>query len=162
MEPPQRGTKPRPAVTMSVWPSGWVCQADRAPGSNVTLAPCARPGALARNSGSTRTLPVNHSVGPSLDDREPLLLMSMSVSRSRCSCSNAGAIDDEPVAHVAPQHPLVRDVDLVAPDDLDVSDNSVLPAMVEHLLRFGNSADVGAGEALVPEDERTRVDRRGG
>src|SRR6059036_2166070 len=85
-----------------------------------------------------RTWPVNHSGGPSLDDREPLLLMSMAVTRSPCSGSNARAIDDEPVAHIALQHPLVRDVDLVAPDDLDVGDNSVFAAMVEHLLRFGN------------------------
>ena len=28
-----------PAVTISVWPSGCVCQAVRAPGSKVTLAP---------------------------------------------------------------------------------------------------------------------------
>src|SRR5437867_12018375 len=76
--PPQLCTKPRPAVTMSVWPSGWVCQAARAPGSKVTLAPCTRPGALAWNSGSTRTFPVNDSFDPSLDDREPPLLISIS------------------------------------------------------------------------------------
>ena len=42
--PPQRCTRPRPAVTIRVWPSGWVCQAVRAPGSKVTLAPCTRAG----------------------------------------------------------------------------------------------------------------------
>ena len=37
--PPPRCTRPQPAVTIRVWPSGCVCQAVRAPGSNVTLAP---------------------------------------------------------------------------------------------------------------------------
>src|SRR5207249_10500999 len=108
-----------------------------------------------------RTWPVNHSGGPSLDDREPLLLMSMAVTRSPCSGSNARAIDDEPVAHIALQHPLVRDVDLVAPDDLDVGDNSVFAAMVGHLLRFGHPADVGAGETLAPADDGARLDPGG-
>ena len=35
-------TNPTPVVTMSVCPSGWVCQAVRAPGSKVTLAPVPR------------------------------------------------------------------------------------------------------------------------
>src|SRR6185295_13618077 len=35
-EPPQRCTRPQPAVTMSVCPNGCVCHAVRAPGSNVT------------------------------------------------------------------------------------------------------------------------------
>ena len=34
--PPSRWTRPQPDITISVWPSGWVCQAVRAPGSNVT------------------------------------------------------------------------------------------------------------------------------
>src|SRR5207248_4579508 len=36
--PPQRCASPHPLVTMSVWPSGCVCHAVRALGSNVTLA----------------------------------------------------------------------------------------------------------------------------
>src|SRR5205809_3881899 len=42
--PPQRCAQPQPAVTINVWPSGWVCQAVRAPGSKVTLAPATRAG----------------------------------------------------------------------------------------------------------------------
>src|SRR6266545_2274334 len=100
--PPQRCTKPRPAVTISVWPNGWVCQAARAPGSNVTLEPWTRPGALTWNNGSRRTLPVNVSFGPSLDDREPLLLMSMSSRLLLLDSSpKAGAVDHEPVADAA-------------------------------------------------------------
>src|SRR6516162_3150682 len=30
--PPQHCTQPQPAVTISLWPSGWVCHAVRAPG----------------------------------------------------------------------------------------------------------------------------------
>ena len=43
--PPSRCTRPRPEVTISVCPSGWVCHAVRAPGSKVTVAPAARAGA---------------------------------------------------------------------------------------------------------------------
>src|SRR6266566_7510225 len=147
---------------MSVWPSGWVCQAERAPGSNVTLAPCTLPGALAWNRGSMRTLPVNHSLGPSLDDRDPPLLMSMSshlvLLASGCK---AGAVDHEPVAHVAALHACIGVVDLLDGDDFYVRDDLVLGAVVEHLLGLGNPADVGTGEALVPEDERARADRGG-
>src|SRR5271166_1435843 len=75
--PPQRCTRPQPLVTMSVWPSGCVCHAVRAPGSKVTLAPRARAGTGASNSGLTRTKPVNHSAGPLLESCEPSLLMSI-------------------------------------------------------------------------------------
>jgi hypothetical protein len=50
-----------------VCPSGWVCHAVRASGSNVTLAPAARAGAFDWNSGSMRTVPVNQSAGPFLE-----------------------------------------------------------------------------------------------
>src|SRR2546423_8488835 len=62
---------------MRTWPSGWVCHAVRAPGSNVTLAPAARAGACAWNNGSIRTVPVNQSAGPLLDGCEPILLISI-------------------------------------------------------------------------------------
>src|SRR5829696_4180031 len=76
--PPQRWARPTPDVTISVWPSGWVCHAVRAPGSNVTFAPAARAGTGASNNGSTRTVPVNHSAGPFADGCEPLRLISIS------------------------------------------------------------------------------------
>ncbi len=57
--PPSRWTRPRPKVTIRVWPAGCVCQAVRAPGSKVTWAPPTRPGSSAWNSGSRRTVPVN-------------------------------------------------------------------------------------------------------
>src|SRR5688572_7268804 len=76
--PPHRWVRPIPDVTIRVWPSGCVCQAVRAPGSNVTLAPAARAGTGASNSGSMRTVPVNHSAGPLADGCEPLRLISIS------------------------------------------------------------------------------------
>src|SRR6185312_1698135 len=75
--PPHRRAQPQPAVTMSTWPSGCVCQAVRAPGSKVTLAELARAGACASNSMSIRTAPVNHSAGPLPEGREPTRLISM-------------------------------------------------------------------------------------
>jgi hypothetical protein len=60
-----------------VCPSGCVCQAVRAPGSNVTLAPLARAGSGALNSGSMRTVPVNHSAGPFPDGCVPFRLISI-------------------------------------------------------------------------------------
>src|SRR5215216_4144044 len=79
--PPQTWHSPTPDVTSSVWPSGCVCHAVRAPGSNVTLAPAARAGTGASNNGSTRTVPVNHSAGPFADGCEPLRLISMTPPR---------------------------------------------------------------------------------
>jgi hypothetical protein len=77
MEPPQCWARPQPAVTMRVWPKGWVCQAVRAPGSKVTLALTARAGVPAWNKGSMRTVPVNQSAGPLWDGCEPFLLISI-------------------------------------------------------------------------------------
>src|SRR6266568_8939626 len=71
--PPQRCARPQPAVTIKVCPSGWVCQAVRAPGSKVTLAPRTRAGAGASNNGSMRTVPVNQSAGPLPDGCDPAL-----------------------------------------------------------------------------------------
>src|SRR5207302_4677180 len=75
---PQRCARPQPAVTIRVWPSGWVCRAVRAPDSNVTLAPTIRAGAGALNSGSTRTVSVKYSAGPLPEGCEPTLLISIS------------------------------------------------------------------------------------
>jgi hypothetical protein len=83
--PPQRCTRPQPAVTIRVWPSGWVCHAVRAPGSNVTLAPRARAGSGASNRGSIRTLPVKYSAGPlpfSLVSHRPRRAPSFGAPRS--------------------------------------------------------------------------------
>src|SRR3954466_9034085 len=76
--PPHRCARPQPAVMMSVWPSGCVCHAVRAPGSKVTAFPAARADPLGANSGSMRTMPVNQSEGPLPDACEPLRVIFMS------------------------------------------------------------------------------------
>src|SRR5204862_5801486 len=75
--PSSHFTQPQPAVTISLWPRGCVCQALRAPGSKVTSAAETRDGSVAANSGSMRTVPVNHSLGPLPDGCEPLRLSSI-------------------------------------------------------------------------------------
>src|SRR5438552_18926237 len=62
--PSQRCAQPRPDVTINVCPSGRVCQAVRAPGSNVTFAQATRAGSGACNNGSMRTVPDNQPAGP--------------------------------------------------------------------------------------------------
>src|SRR5881398_1000998 len=150
--PPQRCTKPLPAVTIRVWPNGWVCHAVRAPGSNVTLAPTALAGFLAWNKGSTRTAPVKYSADPFVEGCEPLRLISILLS------PQARRVDDEAIPHIAPLHTIVRIVDLVSVNDFDFGHDSVLPAVVKHLLRLGNPADVRARDTPVAVDERKRVE----
>src|SRR5205807_8898936 len=77
--PPSRCAQPRLDVTINVWPNGCVCQAVRAPGSNVTLAPATHAGSGAWNRGSIRTVPVNQSAGPLFDGCEPLLFISIMI-----------------------------------------------------------------------------------
>jgi hypothetical protein len=64
MGSPSHCVQPQPAVTISVWPSGWLCQAERAPGSKVTLAHDVRAGAGGLFSGSMRTVPLRNWVYP--------------------------------------------------------------------------------------------------
>src|SRR5918912_994021 len=67
-------TQPQPEVTIRCWPSGCVCQAERAPGSKVTSPADTRDGSVAENKGSIRTVPVNQSAGPLVEGCEPLRL----------------------------------------------------------------------------------------
>jgi hypothetical protein len=94
------------AVTIRVWPSGWVCQAVRAPGSKVTLEPLARAGSGAWNRGSIRTAPVKYSADALPEGCEPLLLMSMcsipplsffllSVWRLSCSLTVGSSLEEK-------------------------------------------------------------------
>jgi hypothetical protein len=54
-----------------------VCQAVRAPGSNVTVAPPTRAPWLPLNGASMRTVPVKYASGPLAEGCEPPRLMSM-------------------------------------------------------------------------------------
>ncbi|CZS10107.1 hypothetical protein CDFC105_83980 [Clostridioides difficile] len=76
-----------------------------------------------------------------------------------------GGVDDEAVAHVRGQHPLVGLVDPVGGDQLGPRDDAVLGAEVEHLLGLGDAADhrpgVGAPAADEGEDVEAQRLRRG-
>src|SRR3954451_24901772 len=65
-------TQPVPERTISNCPAGWVCQAERAPGSNVTCPADSCVCAGSANCGSTRTEPVNVASAPLAEGREPL------------------------------------------------------------------------------------------
>src|SRR6185295_18732910 len=69
---PQRCTRPLPDETIKTWPSGWLCHAVRAPGSNVTKEPDVRDDTFVWNKRSTRTEPVKFSAGPCREGCEPL------------------------------------------------------------------------------------------
>jgi hypothetical protein len=94
LSPPHCCTRPTPALTTSTWTIGCVCQFERAPGENVTLPPDVRPGALASNTGSTRTVPVKYSEGPGLEGRAPAREIST-------CCAPAGCIRARVVAAAA-------------------------------------------------------------
>ena len=64
-------------MTIRVWPSGCVCHAVRAPGSNVTKAMDTRAGSGGLLSGSIRTVQVKYSAGPLPDGCEPMRFMSI-------------------------------------------------------------------------------------
>ncbi|MNV34146.1 hypothetical protein D3C71_1255520 [compost metagenome] len=93
---PQRCTRPAPAVTTRVWPTGCVCHAVRAPGSNVTYEPVARVGPFGLgNRGSMRTVPEKNSAGPLADCCEPLREICRPVwCLSSCASAEA-AIESE-------------------------------------------------------------------
>src|SRR5581483_11405278 len=70
-------TQPTPEVTISVWPAGWVCQAVRAQGSNVTRPPVAWVCSVASKRGSITTEPVKLGVAPLAEGRELFGVTSM-------------------------------------------------------------------------------------
>jgi hypothetical protein len=65
------------SVTINIWPTGWVCQAVRARGSNDTEAPDTRDGAAGWISVSILAAPVKYSAGPGVACRVALWLMVM-------------------------------------------------------------------------------------
>src|SRR5690349_14365363 len=86
IEPPQVCTRPTPDVTKSVCPSGWVCQAVRAPGSNRTQADRIRAGSGAWMMGSCQTVPVKLGGPIRREGRDPQAIISMLISPCRRQC----------------------------------------------------------------------------
>src|SRR5947209_2728452 len=77
--PPFACTRPTPEMTCSVWPSGCVCQAVRAPGSKLTRPARMRAGAGASMIGSCHATPVNDSFGCRRVGTDPLHLISIAL-----------------------------------------------------------------------------------
>jgi hypothetical protein len=69
-------------------------------------------------------------------------------------------VDDEAVLHVTLGKPLVRVVDLLDLDDLDVRRDSLVRAEIEHLLRLADPADSRACQAVAPEQQIECGDRK--
>ena len=90
--------------------------------------------------------PFGGSLRPASSDLQVLLAF-----QARC-------VDHKAITHVPSLHSLVSLIDLFRSDNFDIRDNSLLAAVVKHLLCFLNPADVGAREAFVPKDERACVD----
>ena len=78
---------------MSRCPRGCVCQAERAPGSNITEAPETRDAGAASKSGVTCTVPVNHAPGPGSagrSTRREIRIVRVSTARCACAATLAG------------------------------------------------------------------------
>src|SRR5438552_4777114 len=90
--PPSCCTQPVPAVTIRVWPSGWVCHAERAPGSKVTQEAETLESAFGWNRGSMRTEPVKYCSGALLERCEPFRVMV--IASSACADSEASRQSD--------------------------------------------------------------------
>src|ERR1700675_169216 len=79
--PPLVWIRPTPEITYSVWPSGCVCQAVRAPGSKATRLHTSRAGASVVMIGSCSTVPVKESAGARRVGLEPETWISMGLPR---------------------------------------------------------------------------------
>src|SRR5450432_3759182 len=77
--------------------------------------------------------------------------------RSRWSVERPD-IDYEPVAHIALENAFVSLVDHVHRDDLDIRDDAMCRAEVEHFLCFADSPDERGGQALSTQQEAECVD----
>src|SRR3954468_3832901 len=93
--PPQVWARPTPVITCSVWPSGWVCQAVRAPGSKVTRTTLTRAGSGASSSGSCQTVPVNQSLRARTVAASAADLISMALASLRAEKRPAPSRDTE-------------------------------------------------------------------
>src|SRR5438105_1808682 len=72
-----QSTQPALSVTIKIWPSGWVCHAERAPSSNVTEPTEILDGSFAANNGSTRTARLKYCSAPLFDGCAPLRVMTI-------------------------------------------------------------------------------------
>ncbi len=50
-------------------------------------------------------------------------------------------VNDEAILHIALQHPLIGGVDLLDGNQLNIGDDAMFAAIIQHLLRFPGAAD---------------------
>lgn len=62
-------------------------------------------------------------------------------------------INDEPIFHVAFQHPLIGRVDVIHGDDLNVRHDIVLGAEVQHFLCFADAPNERPGQLAAFENQ---------
>ena len=129
--------------------------------------PAGRPGASPQGRCRTRVLKVYPQVGhnfhweiPKPVGEELAAFLATPFQSSSAAVPQRGHVDHEAVADVLLQQALVGFVDLLDRDRLDVGDDAVLGAEVEHLLRLADAADRGAGEVAARQDQLERRDRQ--
>ena len=74
-------------------------------------------------------------------------------TRASRAFGERGGVDDVAVAHARIHDVVVSLRDVLAADHLDLRDDAVRGAEVEHLLGLGDAADLGARERLAAVDE---------
>jgi hypothetical protein len=67
-------------------------------------------------------------------------------------------VDDEAKLDITLEKTLVGFINLIHANHLYLADDVVLSTKVQHLLRFRNTADVGAGERRAPQSEAEGLD----
>ena len=81
-------------------------------------------------------------------------------SRSR-GLGERGGVDDVAVTHARSNDVVVGGRDVLACDHLNLRDDAVLGTEVQHLLSFGDAADLGASERLAAVHEGAQRQRDG-
>src|SRR5437899_8396527 len=67
-------------------------------------------------------------------------------------------LDDKAIPHIAVERPLIRLIDLLDRDHLDIGGDMAFRAVIEHLLRLAYTTDARARQCSSFEDEREGLD----
>ena len=68
------------------------------------------------------------------------------------------AVDHEPIPDIARERPFPGVIDGSGRDQLDVADDAVTPAVVEHFLRLRQAPDWGTEDLATSENEGQRTE----
>src|SRR5947208_14534683 len=80
-------------------------------------------------------------------ERERNLSTSSSLRFERCH------VDRETVLHIGLEQSLISFIDFLDRNHFHISSDVMLAAKIEHLLRFGDTADHRAGNTVAPNNE---------